>query len=185
MAERARAPKRKAAKAKRGAKAKTGNGVGHNGGPTLPASSVPDEVYQRWEAKLAPQKLAVARAKAAYDSASSKLANIYKAAKADGVNVDAIKAADKLESLDRLDVIQNYRDTGRVLRLRRSPLVEQYDLFENKEFPAPVNANLQGLLAGKQGGAYDNPHTPGTDEFVSYKAGWDTAQDELRESLRE
>lgn len=186
MAERARA--RKGAKAK-GATAKRANGkangAGHNGGPTLPLSGVPDEVYKRWLGKLDAQIAVVERLKTPYDSAKAKLQNLYKAAKADGYNTDADRNARAVEKQDRLTVIQNQRDTGRILRLRKSPLVEQYDLFPEKDFPAPVNANLQGLLAGKQGALYDNPHVPGTEEFVSYKAGYDTGQEENRESLRD
>lgn len=177
MAERAKG----SAKPRKGAKAKAkSNGVGHNSG------GIPDEVRQRWWDKIDQLARAVERAKTPYDSAKGKLQNAYKAAEEDGVDTDALRAARKAQKQDRAQFAMTYRETGRFLRLIKSPLAdpEQLNLFADPEWPEPVNANLAGYQVGKAGGPIDeNPHTPGTANFTQWRTGHELGVDDLKQAL--
>jgi hypothetical protein len=157
MAERARAKKSKA----------NGSGkAGHNSG------QVPDEVYDRWLAKIDTAEKAADKVKALFDSAKGRLQSVYKAAKEDGCNTTAIKRARKLHREDHAQVTIDYTDTGRVLRILNSPLATQLELFGEIEHPAAVSAWLAGTQAGKSGAPVDdNPHTPGSSVFEEWLSG--------------
>jgi hypothetical protein len=178
MAERARARKN------RKDKDKGGNGIGHNSR----GSSVTDQIYNRWLSRIDTADAIYQRAK---DNASSKrgeLNAIYAAAKEDGCNVRAIKAARKKHRSDHLEVAMDYDDEARVLRLMKSPLVEQLSLFpEVKEARDPlVTAAMEGELAGRRGDSVDdNPYTVGTEQYVKWRAKWDEGQASLAEQFRE
>lgn len=183
MAERAksRAKQRKPAKAR----AKKGNGVGHNSNGPL-VGGVPDEVRRRWWDKIDQLATAVERAKIPYDSAKGKLQNAYKAAEEDGVNVDGLRAARKARKQDRAVFAITYRETGQFLRLIDSPLTDpqQLNLFPDPQWPAPVNANLQGYMSGKAGGPVDdNPHMPGSAEFAEWRTGHGLGVEDLKQTL--
>ena len=139
---------------------------GHNSG------QVPDEVYNRWLAKIETQDKKRLKAKEAFDSESGKLQSLFKAAKDDGCNTTAIRRARKLHAEDHAQVTIDYTDTGRVLRLLKSPLAEQLDLFAEIRHPPAVSAWLAGASAGKAGAPVDdNPHTPGSDVFEEWLGG--------------
>jgi len=146
---------------------------------------VPDEVYQRWMKRIELAQTAVDRAQKPLKSKKGELSAIYKAAKADGVNVDAVKTAFKKHKLDHLQVAMDYRDTGRVLRLMESPLAVQMSLFGN-QLPDLVNVALEGKLAGELGVDVNQcPYKPGTEEFVAYHDAWGKGQAELRDTLHD
>lgn len=181
MAERARG---KSPKSKRRGKR---NGVGHNSGEKVvafPNSDIPDEVRERHLKAVELAELAVERARKPLKAAQTRLQAALQTARDDGVHVDGMQDARKLSKRDRLDVLQRYTETGKFLRLMESPLAVQLELFKTGEWPQPVNINLQGYRAGKIGAAFDCPHPPGTEEYIHYKAGFDTAQQELQEDLR-
>lgn len=153
------------AKAKKSSKSKK-NGAGHNSG------IVPDEVYQRWLPKIDTAEKAVDKIKVLYDSAKGRLQSVFAAAKDDGVNTTAVKRARKLHREDHAQVAIDYTDTGRVLRMLKSPLAEQLDLFAEITHPAAVSAWLAGASAGKSGAPVDdNPHTPGSEVFEEWLGG--------------
>ena len=170
MAERARAKKKsKAPKGKNGA-AKPG----HNSG------EVPDEIILRWNAKIEVAANAAQRAKDAHDSAKGKLQSIYKAAKDDGVDIDALKEVRKMDKGDHAEVELRYRNTGRYLRVLESKLAVQFELFPEVKQSASVSAWLAGTRAGKSGVSIDeNPHTPGSEVFEEWNGGWRNGQTKL------
>lgn len=178
MAERARA--RKNGKAKD----KDGNGIGHNSR----GSNVTDAIYNRWLNRIDSADAIYQRAK---DNASQKrgeLNAIYASAKEDGCNIRAIKSARKKDRSDHIEVAMDYDDEARVLRLMKSQLVEQLCLFPDvKEARDPlVTAAMAGELAGRRGEPVDNnPHSPGTELYVKWRASWDTGQQALAERFRD
>jgi hypothetical protein len=170
MAERATGGRRR--------RSQKANGVGHNSGV------ISDELYQRWMKKIADAQVAVERAAKPLKSRKGELGAICKAAKADGVDVDAIREAFTLDKLDHLEVATKYANTGRVLRLMHSPLGEQMDLFPTKDMPIVVTASIAGRRAGASGRPNENPHSPGSEPFVAYENEYASAQARIAEDLR-
>jgi hypothetical protein len=168
---------------KRGAK-KNG-AVGHNSKQkTATSGVVSDEVYQRWMKKIEVAQAAVDRAAKPLKSRKGELSQIIGAAKDDGVDVDAIREAFKMDALDHLDVATKYANTGRVLRLMKSPLGEQMDLFRTVDLPIAVTAAIAGRRAGATGRPNENPHTPGSEPFAAYEDHYTRAQETLQDELR-
>jgi hypothetical protein len=179
MAERARG-RRKTNGKDDGSKRRAG--VGHNS----QGGNVPDEVYRRWLSKIENADNIYEKAKDRAKSLKGELGAIYSAAKEDGCNIDAIKEARAKHKLDHLTVAQDYDDMGRVLRLMKSPLAVQLKLFEEVERSPEANAAMAGELAGRRGDPVDdNPHPPGTELFVTWRANWDKGQQALQETLRD
>jgi len=179
MAERATGGRRRPSR-------KAGNGaVGHNSKRKMATSGVvSDEVYLRWIKKIADARAAVERANTPLKSRKSELSNIYKAATAEGVDTDAIVEAQDKDKLDHLEVATKYANTGRVLRLMKSPLAVQMDLFRTSELPVTVTAAIAGRRAGAQGLPNENPHSPGSEPFVAYEDEYTRAQTALQDELR-
>src|SRR5437899_4971612 len=91
------------AKAKRKTKSSKGNGTGkpragHNSG------EIPEEVILRWDAKINTAEIAASKVKVLYDSAKGRLQSVYRAAKEDGVDIDALKEARKMDADDHAAV---------------------------------------------------------------------------------
>jgi uncharacterized protein (UPF0335 family) len=169
MAEKARLKKKSNGRAKKG----------HNSG-------VPQEVERRWLAKIQDGQAAVERAAKPLKSRKGELSSIYKAAKSEGVDIDAAKKALKLNKLDHLDVALEYSNVGRYLRMLDSPLGIQMELFKATDLPVAVQAAVEGKRAGLAGHSIDiNPHTPGTEPFVAFVDAWHKGQEENRATLME
>lgn len=159
-------------------------GPGHNGGPN--GSNVSDELYRRYLDKIAVAEAAYDRAHERAKSLKGELRSVYSAAKDDGLNIDAVKEARAKHKLDHTTVAQDFKDVGRVLRIMKSPLATQLSLFDTPQWSPETEAKMAGTLAGRNAEPVDNnPHTPGTPEFNSWRAGWDDGQQENRQSLRE
>jgi uncharacterized protein (UPF0335 family) len=156
--------------------------IGHN--QKHVSGVVSDESYQRWMKKIEQAQAAVERAAAPLKSRKGELSAIYKAAKADGVDCDAIREAFQLDKLDHLDVATKYANTGRVLKLMHSPLAEQMELFRISELPIVVTAAIAGRRAGSLGHTNSNPHTPGSEAFAAYDNEYTRAQEALAEQFR-
>jgi uncharacterized protein (UPF0335 family) len=134
--------------------------------------------------KIEDAQAAVERAAKPLKSRKSELSNIYKAAKAEGVDTDAIVEAFGLDKQDHLDVATKYANTGRVLRLMKSSLAVQMDLFRGTDLPVAVTAAIAGRRAGAEGRPNENPHDPGSDAFVAYEDEYTRAQAALQDELR-
>lgn len=184
MAERAKGEKKngagKAAKSLRKAlRAPKPGEAGHNSGV------VPDEVYDRHLKKIDLTAKALDKAKEVYDQARGVHRSAFKAAKDDGVNIDAVRLARKLDKLDLGVVATDYSDTGRVLRLMKSPLAEQLNLFADVAPPAPVNPVLAGEHAGKNNAPSDeNPYSPGSEPFQMWHDGWLRGQTSIAQEMQ-
>jgi hypothetical protein len=178
MAERARATNGETPKRQRKSKAPKPGKPGHNSG------EVPVEVYERHLDLIDTKRVAYEKAAAEAKQKKGELASAFKAAKGDGCNIDAIKAAHALTKRDLTDVVQDHHDIGRVLRILGSPLGTQFKLFADGDLPKPVSAVLAGQQAGKQGAPRDgNPHPPGSDEFVQYDNAWLEEQTKIAASM--
>lgn len=180
MAERAKS----SASKKRKPKAKA-NGAGHNSTLGLPGGGPPDEVKLRWLGKVNTAEAAYDKSAEATKKLKSQLSNVYAGAKDDGCDIDALKQARRYNKRAHADVAAEYSATGDWLRLMKSPLSEQLELFRTPDWPEPVNANLQGYRVGRAGGSIDEcQYQPGSETFASWKTGYDLGQEENRESLR-
>ena len=85
-------------------------------------------------------------------------------------------------SVDHATVAQNYADTGRVLRIMKSPLAIQLQLFEPVDWSPETRAALEGELAGRRGDPIEqNPNTPGSPAFQAYDAAWRKGQRAMAE----
>lgn len=161
------------------AQKRNGAKAGHNSG------ELPAEVVDRWWEKVVEGQKAVERAAKPLKSKKGELSALYKAAKADGIDVDALKDAILADAGDHLEVVSRYANTGKYLRAHRSALAEQMNLFPLEPIPVAMQAAVAGKRAGLRGGdATENPYTPGTDAFVAYAEHWEAGQQELREHLR-
>jgi hypothetical protein len=173
------------AKAKAKGKGKNGNGIGHNSAPMLGSKSK-EEIYRRYLSKIETADAVYERARDVAKSRKGELAQIYAAAEEDGCNIDAIKEARAKHKLDHLTVAQDYDDMGFVLRLMKSPLAEQLNLFTPAQRDEETNAAMAGELAGRRGDPIDdNPYQIGTAFYVTWRAGHDRGQQALRDGLRE
>jgi hypothetical protein len=177
MAERARAKR----------KTKDGNGIGHNSGATpMLGDRQKTKVYLKWLPRI---EAADARYQAAADVAKSRkgeLGAIFEAAEQDGVNIVAVRKARKEHKLDHLTVSQDYEDMGFVLRLMKSPLAVQLNLFAPPQRDEETNVAIAGELAGRRGDSIDeNPHDVGTAYFVTWRAAYERGQKGLQDNLRE
>ncbi len=190
MANRAR-PKTTKAKAAKGsvkgapiATLPKGNrgGKGHNSGNVgLDDATVKvrldklDRLYSNWEkdAGVAKQTLGIYRSE-------------MKAAKKAGIDTDAYVGARDKNRADHGKVITQAANEGRYLRIQNSPLATQMALFQNLEPPAPaVDVALQGQRAGKNGAAMtDNPHTPGSDDYMVWHENWTIGQGQIAAEMR-
>lgn len=183
MAERAK--RSAAAKKAASAKTKSGSGgkrkraaAGHNSG------IIPDEVILRYDGKIDTAEKAYERAKLVANSRKGELAALYRAAKEDGVNIDALKDAREKDASDHNQVAINHNDVGRYLRLKKSPLAVQLNLFGEVDLPPPISAALAGAQAGRNAEPPENnPHTPGTDEFEAWAQAHAGAIEETRDSF--
>lgn len=189
MAERARTNKPKKGKKRAVPKGATGSrgkvakkaAIGDNSGD----HEVPDEVYQRHLKIIDNTATAMRRAKEAYDQKRGEHRAAYKLAKDDGLDIEAIKLARKLDESDHGIVVTTYSNTGRILSLMRSPLAEQLDLFQDMA-PVVKKAEEEGVdqsLAGAHAFSNaepisNNPHIPGTMKFGQWEAGYLRAQNE-------
>lgn len=176
MAERATGAKRRKAKGKKQ------NGVGHNSGHV--AHPVTDEVRQRHLDAIEKAEVAVDRARKPFQAANKRLQAAFALAREDGVHVDGMKDARKIAKTNKLEVLARYEETGRFLKLMRSPISEQLDLFRPPSWPEPVSENLKGYRVGMVGGSVDEcPHVPGSELFVQWRDGHGSAQHELQQRL--
>lgn len=191
MAERARAKKKTGAGKvssrgtvatlpKKGKKA----GVGHNSG----IHAVPDEVIQRHLNTLKTKKKGLDKVVADYkedlDTARGVYRSARKLAKKEGVNLKAFDIMVALEAEDMGHVQVNYADVARYQKITDSPLV-QLEMFSSMLAPEPkVDVALQGQQAGKEGVDRDqNPHKPGSDDFVIWDENYQLGQNMLAEKL--
>lgn len=108
------------------------------------------------------------------------LRNRFKVAKNDGVDVDALKLAFKINERASGEIVAEQRNVGRYLKIMGSPLGTQWSLFEDSvtdDGKPKVDASLQGQHAGRNGEpAENNPFTPGTDDFAAWAEGWTNGQ---------
>jgi len=157
---------------------------GRKASPSNGLGGAPDEVWLRWMKKIATAQSAVARAQKPLKQRRSELSQIYKQAKADGVNVAMVRSALKDNDRDHIEVAIDFRDKARALHLLESPLTEQLHLFSIEVIPSIVNVAMQGKQAGLAGADINEcPYKPGSEEFVAYRENWERGQAEVRQTL--
>lgn len=144
---------------------------------TAGKSNVPDEVYERHLRIIQRDRDAMLETKEAYQEANSVYRTSMKAAKKDGVDIDAVALAMRLMERERGEVATEIRNTWRVLRLLGSPLGEQMNLFDAPPETAPDDPEAAGYHASENNeGASNNPHVAGTSEHAEWQEGWMRSQ---------
>ncbi|HKV14533.1 MAG TPA: hypothetical protein VJQ81_05785 [Reyranella sp.] len=152
--------------------------AGHNSG------EVPPEIVDRWWQKVVVAQGAVERAAKPLKSRKGELSAIYKAAKADGIDVDALKDAIKADAGDHLNFLSRYAATGKYLRAHQSPLGLQLGLFPLDAIPEVSRAAMAGKRCGLAGRSIDeNPYPPGSENFVAYSDAWHQGQAQVRDTM--
>lgn len=137
----------------------------------------------------------VREAKRAKEEASAALARVNKAAKADGVDLDAFKLLEKFRDLDDDELgmrMRHVRDYAKWLNL---PLGTQLTMFA-EEPSAEVSAKGlkdqseweagdQGYRAGRSGSLRsDNPYDEGTEPYVAWDKEWTRGVKSLAAEMR-
>jgi len=151
---------------------------GHNSG------EVPPEVVDRWWEKIVVAQAAVERAAKPLKARKGELSAIYKAAKKDGIDVDALKDAIIADSGDHLNFLSRYASTGKYLRAHQSPLGMQLGLFPLDAIPEISRAQASGRRAGLLGrDIAENPYTPGSENFAAFETSWHEGQSQVRSSM--
>lgn len=108
------------------------------------------------------------------------LGNAKKAAKKAGVPVDAVMMALRLKKREAGEVVTEFRNVGKVLKILEAPLGTQWGLFTDVEVVDVMDADAAGFHAGKNNEFSDNnPHAAGTEEHQKWHGGWLRAQAEL------
>lgn len=126
-----------------------------------------------------------------------RLARAKKAAKSDGVDLDALAALEKLVKLDDDEAALQMRNTMRYLRFLGKPLGTQLDWIDAvAATPQPNDksanehrvwqAEQDGYAAGRAGrGRDDNPYDAGAETFVAFDKGYTRGQKVLADKLGE
>lgn len=153
--------------------------AGHNSGE-VPEETIANHINLIKAAEIEWREL---RDKAA--QAQGVLRNRYKVAKGDGVDVDSLKLAFRINERASGEVISEQRNIATYLKIMGSPLGHQWSLFEgDDENGAKLDATAQGEQAGREGAdRSNNPFSPGSDDWFAYNNGWQKEQDKLAEGL--
>ena len=145
---------------------------------------MPAEVVDRWWQKIVVAQAAVERAAKPLKSRKGELSAVYKAAKADGIDVDALKDAITADSGDHLNFLSRYASTGKYLRAHRSPLGTQLGLFPLDAIPEISRAAMAGKRSGLLGRSIDeNPYQPGSENFAAFAEHWHVGQAQVRSTM--
>jgi len=153
-------------------------GIGHNGAPKADESTV-----KHHHAALRSDLKAIADIVEEMDQAKGVYRSTRKAAKKAGINLASFDFNRKLEEDDQGKIHTDIAEAVRYQKITGSKLVQLQLFNPNLEGPlAPeVDAKLQGFNAGKNGEPGDNnPHKPGTPEFVQFAEGWVEGQGKLQ-----
>src|SRR3954451_12085083 len=123
-------------------------------------------------------------AKDAHADTGMALVRAKKAAKAAGVDLDALKLLESLSKLDADEAAVQLRHVQRYARWAELPIGTQLNLLDGEETPeGPSQEDQQkqrdwaageaGLLAGKSGRIrLDNNHPAGSSEYVAWDKAW-------------
>jgi uncharacterized protein (UPF0335 family) len=143
------------------------------------------EVILRWLPKIETAENRHKRSAELAKQHKGELGSVYEAAKADGVDIDALKNARKLDKRDHAEVALHYANTGRYLRIMESKLATQLELFGDVKQPPPVNPFLAGQQVGREGGSIDEcSYKPGTEDFDLWHDGYASGQSKIHDTLR-
>jgi hypothetical protein len=122
-------------------------------------------------------------AKDAHADTGMALARAKKAAKGDGIDLDALKLLEKFADLDTDEAEMRLRHLRLYAEWIELPIGAQNDMFGQPPPPKPdeeetqkqrdFNAKAAGKTAGQAGHERQtNPHSPGTSEHVAWDKAW-------------
>lgn len=118
------------------------------------------------------------------ETAKGKHRNLIKQLKADGINIDKLKAVITLKRQDPTDVLGEYRDFIRYAKVLLLPIGAQLSLLDEEmpedeldaqqaEEQVAWDAGEQGKAAGKSGATKEsNPFQAGTLAFAAWDLCW-------------
>lgn len=135
---------------------------------------------------------AIREAKDENASAGSAVEKVHKAAKADGLNLDALKLAMRLGKMDPAEASRFWMMTGLYAEARWPGLLEQNDLFSGKiikampdqlEFLDLRELEAAGRTAGLRGelGRHDHNHETGSAQAQAWERGHHRGEKEREE----
>lgn len=121
-------------------------------------------------------------AKRAKEDAGIAYARVQKAAKADGIDLEAYKLFERLTKIDSDEAEIQLRHAMEMMQWAGKPLGTQLDMFrvdaqeptsKTQREHAIWEAGDAGLVAGRDGqDREDNPHEPGSEEHVAWDKSW-------------
>lgn len=137
--------------------------------------------------------------------ANSVYRGLLKAAKKEGLNVDMLCEALRIQKRDPTEVDKDFRDLNAYLMLMGVPVGTQLGLFDGKSIATAVEdeklkasglerrtdkgmvaIEADGYDAGTSGkNANANPYEDGAPEFLRWHKGWNDGQAKLAEGLGE
>lgn len=128
------------------------------------------------------------------EDAVMALARTKKAAKGDGIDLDALKDLERLAKLDDDEAEVRLRHMHQYAVWANLPIGTQLDAFGQHQIPKPKQkaeaehqqwtASDSGYRAGRSGRPRDdNPHEPGTEAHVSWTNGWLAGQRQIADAM--
>lgn len=156
-----------------------------------PKNGPDPETIASYFRKLQNQADAIDAAKGPYDEERGRYRSLCKAAKTDGVDVDALLRVLKVSKQDNDKRQADLANFMRYAQIMNVPVGTQFDLF-GFEVPDQVRtdnekhaAKRAGALAGRRGENRNdsNPHEPASELFVAFDDGWMSSQTEMVKAL--
>jgi hypothetical protein len=112
------------------------------------------------------------------------LNNRFKVAESDGIPKKAMKRALEIEGTPAHKTIEEEQMVGRILRRLEVGIGHQWGLFDSPKMVDEVLPEAAGERAGAAGISADaNPHDPGTEKHVKWRAGWGTGQKTITDRM--
>lgn len=175
------------------AKANEAKGIGHNSG------GITDDELKRQVDHCTSLYNDLMAAKAIYDAASGAWRAGLDIAKEAGAPkkalIEYIQGKHKRKTVGDGPMIAHARDMGRIARLMGDPIGTQWGLWDvrgddevnpatGKAASSAMDAELQGQAAYRNNEPKsNNPYQPGTEDYVSWDTGWESAMAHTAHSM--
>ena len=137
--------------------------------------------------KILAQEAEVEKAKGPYDTEKGRLRSLYKAAKADGINIDALNRVLKFKRMAPHEAQDQVAAEVRYAKYLSLPFGTQFGLFDGIDVPEHVQAEQsrdaaheKGFAAGRAGGGRaENPYDPGSEFYPLWDRAWELGQRDI------
>lgn len=166
-----KARKERADKGKaRGKRAKAGTANGER--KDMAPGNVTRGTVEEYASKIFAQQRRVTECAEELKTERAELSGLYKSAKNEGVNTDAIKAVGKMRKEDPSEIRTRQRDIRRYLSVLAPDHAKQLDMFVNWG-GSVSDPDAEGFAAYKNSEPASNqPYTAGSEDAQKWDAGW-------------